>query len=34
GRDAGQMLMEEGLALEWKPGRQAWLERRRHWCGF
>lgn len=34
GHDAGQLLVDEGLALPWRPGRQAWLERRQHWCGF
>ena len=34
GRDAGDILVQEGFALEWLPGRQAWLDRRFHWCGF
>lgn len=33
GRDAGRALMAEGLAVEWRPGPDAWSERRRHWCG-
>ncbi|WP_262361755.1 thermonuclease family protein [Klebsiella pneumoniae] len=34
GRDVGQTLMAEGLAVEWRPGPNAWRERRRHWCGY
>lgn len=32
-RDAGDVLMAEGLVVPWRPGRAAWEERRRHWCG-
>lgn len=32
-RDVGQMLLREGYAIPWKPGREAWEYRRRHWCG-
>ncbi|MDY0241644.1 MAG: thermonuclease family protein [Rhodospirillaceae bacterium] len=33
GRDAGAILMGEGLAVPWRPGRAAWQERYEHWCG-
>ncbi|EIM26682.1 thermonuclease family protein [Microvirga lotononidis] len=33
GRDVGEILIAEGLALPWRDGRAAWEERRRHWCG-
>lgn len=33
GRDVGRALMAEGLAVKWRPGPEAWSERRRHWCG-
>lgn len=33
GRDVGQILLTEGHAVRWKPGRKAWDERARHWCG-
>lgn len=32
GQDVGQVLMREGLAVVWRPGRAAWEARRRHWC--
>ena len=31
-RDVGDILLSEGVALPWEPGRRAWEERRRHWC--
>ena len=35
GREAGEVLIAEGLAVEWKPGRAAWSARALHWCpGF
>lgn len=34
GVDVGRQLLASGDALLWKPGRRAWLGRRRHWCGF
>ncbi|QPC45322.1 thermonuclease family protein [Kaustia mangrovi] len=34
GEGVGRTLMSEGLAVEWRPGPDAWRERRRHWCGF
>lgn len=33
GRDAGDILVAEGLALPWKPGRDAHAARLAHWCG-
>ncbi len=33
GHDIGAMLMREGHAISWKPGRAAWEARLRHWCG-
>ncbi|WP_340584107.1 thermonuclease family protein [Brucella pseudintermedia] len=33
GRDAGDLLMSEGLAVRWRPGSKTWNERFRHWCG-
>ena len=30
--EVGDILIEERLAVEWKPGRAAWAERARHWC--
>lgn len=32
GRDVGTALMAEGLALPWRRGRPAWIERGQHWC--
>jgi micrococcal nuclease len=32
-RDVGEVLIAEGQAVPWKSGREAWEERRRHWCG-
>lgn len=32
GHDAGEILLREGLAVPWRPGRSAWEERARHWC--
>jgi micrococcal nuclease len=32
-RDVGDVLIAEGLALPWRSGRDAWEDRRRHWCG-
>lgn len=35
GIDVGDILIAEGLAVAWRPGRAAWAERARHWCpGF
>lgn len=34
GRDVGQILLSAGLAVQWRPGRDAWLDRQRHWCGI
>ncbi len=35
GREAGEVLIAEGLAVEWKPGRAALRARALHWCrGF
>ncbi|QPC45412.1 thermonuclease family protein [Kaustia mangrovi] len=31
--DVGKILMREGLAVRWEPGREAWEARARHWCG-
>jgi|GEM_PF-795576 len=33
GRDVGQILLAEGHAVRWRPGRKAWEERAQHWCG-
>ena len=33
GRDAGRILLNEGLALRYRGGSAAWNERKRHWCG-
>ncbi|MFW1011695.1 thermonuclease family protein [Vibrio parahaemolyticus] len=33
GKNVGYTLINEGLAIEWRPGRDAWEARRRHWCG-
>ncbi|AQZ54251.1 thermonuclease family protein [Martelella mediterranea] len=33
GRDAGKILVSEGLALRYRGGSAAWRERQRHWCG-
>lgn len=30
--DAGHILLSEGLALSYEPGRQAWRWRCEHWC--
>ena len=32
GREAGAVLVAEGLAVAWKPGKAAWADRARHWC--
>jgi micrococcal nuclease len=32
GRDAGEVLVAEGLALRWQPGADAKASRLRHWC--
>jgi len=32
GRSVEGMLLAEGLAVEYRPGRQAWEQRFRHWC--
>jgi endonuclease YncB( thermonuclease family) len=35
GRNVGEVLIREGLALRWRPSHAAWLKRARHWCpGF
>ena len=34
GQDTGSLLVSEGHAVPWRPGRQAWEERRQHWCGY
>lgn len=31
--DVGAMLVHQGLALPWEPGKEAHDERARHWCG-
>ncbi|QPC45419.1 thermonuclease family protein [Kaustia mangrovi] len=31
--DIGDILVREGLAVRWEPGREAWEARARHWCG-
>ena len=33
GRDLGQVLVQEGLALPWRDGPEARADRLRHWCG-
>jgi endonuclease YncB( thermonuclease family) len=33
GREIGELMIESGLALRWKPSRAEWLARARHWCG-
>ena len=33
GRDIGTIMLREGHAVRWKPGRKAWEDRRQHWCG-
>ena len=33
GRDVGEVLVREGLALPWRDGAEAKEERTRHWCG-
>lgn len=33
GRDVGQVLVAERLALPWRPGSEAWAQRQAHWCG-
>ena len=33
GSDVRAPMLAEGLAGEWRPGRAAWIERQRHWCG-
>lgn len=33
GEDVGQALLTAGLAVRWRPGHAAWVERERHWCG-
>ena len=33
GIDVRAPMLAEGLAVEWRPGRAAWIERQRHWCG-
>ena len=30
--EVGDVLMTEGLAVQWRPGRAAWLVRAQHWC--
>lgn len=32
GKDVGDVLVAEGLALIWRPGREAKAERLAHWC--
>jgi endonuclease YncB( thermonuclease family) len=32
GQDLGQILLQEGLAVVWRPGPAAWEARRQHWC--
>lgn len=32
GRNVEAVLLAEGLAVEYRPGREAWEERFRHWC--
>jgi micrococcal nuclease len=33
GRDLGQVLIQEGLALPWRDGPEARADRLQHWCG-
>lgn len=33
GRDSGEVLIAEGLAVVWRPGAIAWQRRLQHWCG-
>ena len=33
GRDVGEVLVREGLALPWRDGAEAKEDRTRHWCG-
>jgi micrococcal nuclease len=33
GRDVGETLIREGLALPWRDGAQARIDRMRLWCG-
>ena len=33
GRDLGQVLIQEGLALPWRDGSEARADRLQHWCG-
>lgn len=33
GRDVGDTLVREGLAVPWRDGADAWEERLRAWCG-
>lgn len=33
GRDVGLVLVGEGLALPWRPGREAMAARKQQWCG-
>lgn len=32
GRDVGEVLVADGLAVPWRPGREAWVRRGQHWC--
>ena len=32
-QEVGEVLVAEGLAVKWKPGRAAWAERAKYWCG-
>jgi micrococcal nuclease len=32
GRDVGDILMREGMAVRWTAGRQSWEQRAQHWC--
>lgn len=32
GTDVADELMRAGLALPWRPGRPAWVQRGQHWC--
>ena len=33
GSDVGQQMLDQGYAIRWRPGRQAWAQRAEHWCG-
>lgn len=33
GRDVGALLSADGLAIAWRPGHDAWVDRAAHWCG-